>query len=78
MTSLLAPPRDDTVTAKRAKSRGDDQRRPLVLTMRGTEEWKAWLDRLAKHCRMKTAVCVDQALMEFAKLRGFDEVPPER
>lgn len=63
---------------KRAKPRADAKRRPLVLTMRGNLEWKAWLERLAKHSRSSTSVCVDQALAEFAKMRGFDEAPPER
>jgi len=75
---LTAPKPEVDVGRPRAKPKDDDSRRPLVLTMRGNTEWKEWLSRLSKHCRMSTAVCVDQALMEFAKIRGFDEVPPER
>jgi hypothetical protein len=63
---------------KKAAAQADSVRRPLVLSMRGNPEWKEWLDRLSKHCRMSTAVCVDQAVMEFAKMRGFSEPPPER
>ncbi len=62
----------------RAKPLPDDDRRPTVLTVKGTPEWKEWLAKLAKHCRMKTAVVVDLALIDFAKKQGFDEPPPER
>ncbi len=75
--SVLTKPEVD-VGRPRAKPRKDDSRQPLVLTVRGSPEWKEWLGRLSKHCRMSTAVCVDQALMEFAKMRGFIEPPPER
>jgi hypothetical protein len=56
----------------------DPERQPVVLTMRGRPEWKVWLKRLSKHCRLKVAVCVEQALMEYAERRGFDEPSPER
>jgi hypothetical protein len=53
-------------------------RQPVVLTMRGRPEWKGWLKRLSKHCRLKVAVCVEQALMEYAQRRGFEESSPDR
>ena len=53
-------------------------RRPTVLTIKGSLEWKAWLDRLSKHCRIGTSSVVDLALAEFAKKQGFDEPPPPR
>jgi hypothetical protein len=56
----------------------EPERQPVVLTMRGRPEWKGWLKRLSKHCRLKVAVCVEQALMEYAERRGFDEASPER
>lgn len=52
-------------------------RRP-VLTIKGTEEWKGWLERLAKHLRMPTSTLVDHALVRYAKEMGFTEEPPER
>jgi hypothetical protein len=52
--------------------------RRAVLQMKGTVEWKGWLDRLARHLRMPTSSVVDNALVEYAKARGFDEEAPER
>lgn len=52
--------------------------RRSVLQMKGTEAWKEWLDRLAKHLRMPTSAVVDNALVEYAKSRGFSEEAPER
>jgi hypothetical protein len=56
----------------------ESERQPVVLTMRGKPEWKIWLKKLSRHCHLKVAVCVEQALMEYANRRGFDEPPPER
>lgn len=56
----------------------DRPRRPVILAMRGTEAWKAWIDRLARHCRLTTTTLVDQALVRYAEEVGFKEPPPER
>jgi hypothetical protein len=66
------------VGKKRATPLPDDESRPTVFTMKGTPEWKDWLTRLSKHCRMKSSVVVDLALVDFAKKMGFNEPPPER
>jgi hypothetical protein len=63
--------------ATRAAAPGPE-RQPVVLTMRGKPEWKGWLKQLSKHCRLKVAVLVEQALMEYADRRGFAEPSPER
>lgn len=52
--------------------------RKTVLTIKGTEEWKAWLERLSKHLRMPTSTLVDHALVKYAKELKFEEPPPER
>jgi hypothetical protein len=68
-----------TVAKKRTKPpEPESERQPVVLTMRGKPEWKTWLKQLSKHCRLKVAVCVEQALMEYAERRGFAEPSPER
>ena len=54
------------------------ERQAVVLTMRGSPEWKTWLKALSRHCHLKVSVCVDQALIEYAERRGFPESPPER
>jgi hypothetical protein len=52
--------------------------RRAVLQMKGTDEWKDWLDRLAKFLRMPTSAVVDNALVEYARARGFKDEAPER
>jgi hypothetical protein len=52
--------------------------RPVILALRGSREWKEWIDRLARHCRLTTATVVDQALVRYAKEVGFEESAPPR
>lgn len=52
--------------------------RRAVLQMKGTEEWKEWLDDLARHLRMPTSAVVDNALVMYAKAQGFAREAPER
>jgi hypothetical protein len=66
------------VPKPRPEPEAEPERQAVVLTMRGRPEWKGWLKRLSKHCRLKTAVCVEQALMEYAARREFEEPSPER
>ena len=49
-----------------------------VLSIRGTTEWRDWLNRLADHCRLKTADVIDHAIIAYAKQQGFKEQPPKR
>lgn len=52
--------------------------RRTVLTIKGTDQWKGWLERLGKHLRTPTSTIVDHALVRYAKEMGFEESPPER
>ena len=61
-----------------AATKIDERRKPLVLQMRGTPEWKAWLERLASHCRLTVSGAADAAFVLLAEERGFKEKPPER
>jgi hypothetical protein len=56
----------------------DWNRKPLAVQIRGSVEWKAWLDRGAKACGLKIPSLVTAAVTEFLKRHGFDEAPPER
>lgn len=49
---------------------------PNVVSMRGTPQWKAWLDRLALHCRATPSALIDRALAELARREGFEDPPP--
>jgi hypothetical protein len=57
---------------------GKGDRKPTVLAMKGSPEWKAWLDRAADHCRLSASTLVDLAVAEYVKARGFTEPPPKR
>jgi hypothetical protein len=52
--------------------------RTAATTIRSTPEWKAWLDRLADHCRLNVSDTADRALVELARSVGFKEAPPRR
>ena len=65
----------------RKREPSPDEGRPkrvTAMTIRASEEWKGWLDRLARHCRLTTSTVVDQAVVRYAREMGFEEPPPER
>ena len=51
--------------------------RDTVVAMKGSTEWKAWLDGFADHCRLGLADTIEQSLLWYAKEREF-RVPPKR
>ncbi len=51
--------------------------REMVVGMRGSTEWKTWLDELAEHCRLNKVDVIDLALVDFAAKQGF-KAPPKR
>lgn len=58
------------------KSPEDLKRQKNLLSVRGTEEWKIWLDGLAAKQRVPIVVLIDVALTELAKAVGYPEPPP--
>jgi hypothetical protein len=64
-------------TRPRGRPKGSGPPRGNVLALKGSPEWKAWLDAFADHCRLKLADTVDQALAAYAEHRGF-RPPPKR
>lgn len=52
--------------------------RRTVLTIKGTEEWREWLEGLSKHLRTPTSTIVDHALVRYAKEMGYQAEAPER
>jgi hypothetical protein len=49
---------------------------PNIISIRGTNEWRDWLDRFAAHQRVTPTALVDQALAEAARRAGFEDPPP--
>jgi hypothetical protein len=82
----MAKKQADRGNASRGKPPGKKAGRPPssgvarehVLGIRGTPAWKRWVVEFAAHCRMDLADLVDHSLAEFAKLKGFADVPPKR
>jgi hypothetical protein len=52
--------------------------RRTVLTIKGTEEWRAWLEGLGVHLRTPTSTIVDHALVRYAKEMGYTKEAPPR
>jgi hypothetical protein len=52
--------------------------KPLAVQVRGSAEWKAWVERLAARDRASVADLTDRALAAYARQIGFAEEPPER
>lgn len=65
------------VKTARSKALDTSTRQKNVLALRGTEQWKAWLDGFAARKGMPVTVLVDQALRDFAKRDGYSD-PPAR
>jgi hypothetical protein len=50
-----------------------------VLSIRGSEEWREWVHRFCDHVRIRSASdLIDQALVEYARVRGFTDPAPKR
>lgn len=60
----------------RAKPAAD--RKSIAVTIKGGPEWKAWIDGLARHCRLDVAKVIDLAVVQFAKGEGYTPPAPER
>lgn len=71
----MAKKRTATSARKRASEPGP---RSTVLTIKGTDEWKGWLNGLSDHLRIPTSTIVDLALVRFAKESGYTMEPPKR
>jgi hypothetical protein len=61
-----------TVAKKRAKVPKE-----MVVGIRGSAEWKEWIDAFAEHCRLNKVDIIDLALVDYARKMGFRE-PPKR
>lgn len=52
--------------------------RRTVLTIKGTDEWRLWLEGLGEHLRTPTSTIVDHALVRYAKEMGYIAEAPKR
>ncbi|MGO9923896.1 MAG: hypothetical protein ACLQIB_55510 [Isosphaeraceae bacterium] len=49
---------------------------PNAITIRGSAEWKQWLERFAAKMRLKPTAMIDMALAKLAEQERFAEPPP--
>ncbi len=56
----------------------EPQSKRTAVIIKTSVEWKDWLSRFAESNRTSVSALIDQAVVEFAKSRGFDELPPPR
>ena len=54
------------------------ERASIALTIRGSCEWKAWVEELAWHCHVDAAGLVEDALVAYAERVGFETPSPDR
>lgn len=53
-------------------------KKPIIMAMRGSQEYKAWLERLAEFDRSSVAEMTERAQARYAREIGFEEPPPKR
>jgi hypothetical protein len=54
-----------------------EPRRETVVAIKGSTEWKSWLDGFSSHCRLGLSDTIEQSLVYYAVERGYQE-PPKR
>jgi hypothetical protein len=70
---LLVGINPDAVEAFQGEPKGTQ---PNAITIRGSAEWKDWLDRFASRMRIKPTAIIDLALAKLAEQERFSEPPP--
>jgi hypothetical protein len=63
---------------KAARPRPAQQRRTIAVTLKGSEEWKEWVEAGARFCRTDVAKLFDASVVHYLKSRGFEQEAPER
>jgi hypothetical protein len=78
------PPRKEEMGAMAERERRGPGRpkragpvRETVVALRGSSEWKTWLDGFASHCRLGLADTIEQSLLSYAQERVYKR-PPKR
>jgi hypothetical protein len=62
---------------KPGRPKGSEPIRETVVALKGSTEWKAWLDGFSIHCRLGLADTMEQSLLYYAEERGY-KAPPKR
>jgi hypothetical protein len=63
-------------TAPKPKAKA--ARPAIAVTLRGSAEWKEWVEGLADYCRLDVAKLIDRALIDIARKEGYKAEAPSR
>lgn len=61
-----------------AKKKAEDRNKPIIATLRGSLEFKAFLEKAAKTDRLSVADFLERAAVRYARELGLTEDVPER
>lgn len=80
MTGAQTVAKKKAPASKQGKSRGPEtwSKKPLIVNLRGSDEFKAWLQGLAAYDRQSVSGLVERALVHYGRSIGFDKQAPER
>ena len=73
----MAEPMIEPKRRKPGRPKGLGPVRETVVALKGSPEWKEWLDCFSGHCRLGLADTIEQSLIYYAQERGF-RGPPKR
>jgi hypothetical protein len=68
---------DEPERRKPGRPRRVGPARETVVALKGSPEWKTWLDEFSGHCRLGLADTIEQSLLCYAREREF-RGPPKR
>ena len=60
------------------RSQPEPDRKPMVVQIRGSAEYKAWAEKVAVFDGSTLAALYDRAVRQYAKTIGFPDGPPVR
>jgi hypothetical protein len=64
----------------RPKAKPDDKPSPrtTAFAIKGSAQWREWVDAGAEFCRTDVSKLIDAALVEYLASRGYQAPPPKR
>jgi hypothetical protein len=69
---------DAPMAKKKAKVETPPEPKATVISVKGSNEWREWLQEGAEFCRTDTAKMLDAAIVAYLKAQGFVKPPPKR
>jgi hypothetical protein len=67
-----------TMAKKKAPLGDQADDRQIVISVKGSAEFRDWLNDLADHQRISAVKVIELALVEYARNHGFTKAAPKR